>query len=162
MFDILSIRDAAAAQLTNAGDESWAARLRELPPERIHIAVCVEPFLTRIFTGEKTLESRLARNRITPWHRVRAGDAVLLKHSGGPIVGGFEVSACDYIEIGDIEAFWTKYGDALCVDDDFRQRKRASRYATLLTVGRPFALPEPIPCREKNRRSWIDFPKEHP
>ena len=105
MFDILSIRDAAAAQLTNAGDASWAARLRELPPERIHIAVCVEPFLTRIFTGEKKLESRLARHRIAPWHRVRAEDAVLLKRSDGPIVGGFEVSACEFIEISDIEAF---------------------------------------------------------
>jgi len=39
----------------------------------------------RILAGEKTIESRWLVNRSAPWDRVRAGDAVYFKESGGPV-----------------------------------------------------------------------------
>ena len=64
-----------------------------------HIAVMVEPYLTRILEGKKTIESRFSRKKIAPHGKVHKGDVVFLKKSGGPIVGFFRVSEVLFFEI---------------------------------------------------------------
>src|SRR5262245_49036942 len=68
----------------------FADRSRNLS---IHLAVFVEPFLTYLLDGQKTIESRFSAVRCPPYDRVATGDVLLVKRSGGPVVGVCEVSA---------------------------------------------------------------------
>ena len=143
----------------STGHPYWKGRLAALPPGRIHAAILVEPYCSRILSGEKTMESRFSVKRVSPWHRIVPGDAVFLKRSGGEFVGIFEAgevrfrqlrSASDWLEIQGA------FGEQLCVEDDFWERKRDSRYATLIAISRLLIL-EPFSIRFANRQSWIDF-----
>src|SRR5438105_96656 len=53
----------------------------------IHLAVFIEPFLQYILDGKKTIETRFSSVRCAPYERVRSGDIILLKRTGGPVVG---------------------------------------------------------------------------
>src|SRR4051794_23702908 len=75
-----------------ADDTYWAKRLGPIfdgEPHSfsLHLAVFVEPYLDYVLSGRKTIESRFSVVRCPPYRRVQPGDAVLLKASGGPVVG---------------------------------------------------------------------------
>src|ERR1700731_133584 len=77
--------------------EFWMARRGEArnDAERVrnlHLAVFVEPFLSFLLEGRKTIESRFSIHRRPPFECVRKGDIVLVKASGGPIVAVAEIS----------------------------------------------------------------------
>ena len=42
--------------------------------------------IAKILSGEKKIESRWSKNKIAPWDRVKTGDKIYFKNSGGPIV----------------------------------------------------------------------------
>jgi hypothetical protein len=54
---------------------------------RLHLAVFIEPYLSFIFEGTKTIESRFNMRKQAPFGQVSAGDVLLLKRSGGPVCG---------------------------------------------------------------------------
>src|SRR5882757_5711201 len=58
----------------------------------IHLAVFVEPYLSFVLEGKKTVESRFSVNRHAPYEQVRSGDLIVLKKSSGPICGVCRVS----------------------------------------------------------------------
>lgn len=58
-------------RLMSAGVLYWVEKLRDLPPDKIHMALMVEPYLSYILSGEKTIESRFSMKKISPWHRVQ-------------------------------------------------------------------------------------------
>jgi len=135
----------------------WAAKLQETAPERIHVAIMVEPYLSLILQGKKTIESRFSKHKITPWQRVQPGDIVVMKKSGGGFVGMFEAAGVLYEELDNgIDSLRERYQSALCVDDAFWQSKADSRYATLIFITRllPF---KPFSLSFKNRQAWIDL-----
>ena len=53
----------------------------------VHLAIFVEPYLELVLAGKKTIESRFSANRCPPYNAVKKGDLLLLKRSGGPVVG---------------------------------------------------------------------------
>src|SRR3954452_24578662 len=63
-----------------------------LPSCGVHLAVFVEPYLGYVLDGSKTVESRFSVNRCAPFGKVRRGDIILLKRSGGGVVGIARVS----------------------------------------------------------------------
>jgi hypothetical protein len=137
----------------------WAAILAERTT--LHIAVTAEPFLSYIFVGKKTVESRFSIHRITPYGHVNPGDIVLMK-SGG-IVGCFTVS---WVELHDLtldplEDIAAKYGDAICGDADFWAQKSDKRYATLMGIDAVRRLP-PVSITKADRRAWLTLPVEEP
>ena len=48
-----------------------------------HLVILKKPYLEAILGGRKTIESRLAKTRHSPFGRVRAGDTLFLKQSSG-------------------------------------------------------------------------------
>ena len=125
----------------------------------IHLAIFVEPYLSYILEGKKTIESRFGVTRRAPYRKVREGDILILKRSGGPVQGICEVSQVWFYELdkenrGTIEK---DFAAALCAQDPsfWRDRKCAS-FATLMRIRnvrplRPFNIPK------KDRRGWIHF-----
>src|SRR5688572_23664147 len=75
----------------------------------LHLAVFVEPYLSYILDGSKTVESRFSTRPIAPHGRVHEGDVILMKPSGKPIAGwcragrvwNYELDPSSWVEIRD-------------------------------------------------------------
>ena len=123
----------------------------------IHLAIFVEPYLQFVLSGQKTVESRFSVHRCVPYDRVRSGDVILLKRTGGPILGVCQVANAWFYELDpkswqDIRREFTQ---ALCAQDPtfWKARERAS-FATLIRLQHVFAI-TPIRCTKRDRRGWV-------
>ena len=144
-----------------ANDPYWKKSLSELTSSKsaqpnFHLAIFVDPFLTFMLEGKKTIESRFSINRIAPYHKITKGDVILIKESGGPIVGVCKVQERWYYNLD--PKSWTeirKYEDALCITDpSFWKRKKKAAYGTLIKVHH-IAQISPMEIEKKDRRGWI-------
>ena len=144
------------------GHEYWGPRANLLfqTPGRansLHLAVFVEPFLTFVLDGRKTVESRFSIHRTAPFGSVCSGDIVLVKRSGGPIVAVAEVSQVWYYELDSKawEFIRSRFAKQLCIDDpEFWESKSSAYFATLMQLGRVEKI-GPIPCSKRDRRGWV-------
>lgn len=137
--------------------EEWAALATLLndPAVGVHLAVMLEPFLSYILNGQKTIESRFSKNAIAPYGRVAVGDLVLLK--AGPVVGSFRVALADFITLtdGELARLRREYSAAICADgDEFWDARADKRYATLTGVSDVRKLP-PVTVSKRDMRGWV-------
>jgi cytidylate kinase len=144
------------------GDPEWSAVARCLAKQSantpsLHLAVFVEPFLGYILSGKKTVESRFSSVRFPPYGRVSRGDFVLLKASGGPVVGIAEVGAAWFYRL-DAESWRTirrDFAAAICAEDPaFWKSREKAEFATLMYVTRTKRL-QPILWPKRDRRGWV-------
>jgi hypothetical protein len=126
------------------------------PDVSLHLAVLVEPYLSFILDGQKTVESRFSIRSIPPYGRVSAGDVVLLKISGGPIVGAFTAAAVWSYELD--PASWSElrrdFTDALCAQAGFWEQRSRAVFATLVRVADVRRL-SPLSVPKRDRRAWV-------
>ena len=144
-------------QAQTQNNDYWVKKLLHIHFNRAHLAIMVEPYRSLLLEGEKTMESRFSQKMIHPFHRVSKGDIIILKKSGGDIVGVFEAKDVHYFELKseqDVEAIKNEYNQQICCPDEFWDSKMNSRYATLIDVGHLMKL-APIRVSFPNRRSWI-------
>lgn len=144
------------------GDVFWKDYLTrmvndECLPLSLHLAVMVEPFLQLMLEGKKTIESRFSANRCAPYGRVQPGDVILLKRTGGPIVGLCRVSNRWFYELDpkSRETIKEKFARAMCAESPkfWKEREKAS-YATLMRVNRVHPI-NPIRFQKRDRRGWV-------
>lgn len=129
-----------------------------------HLAIFGPPFLDLILEGRKTLEGRFSKVRCAPFGVIEEGDVVLMKESGGLVKGSFVVAKVESFgnlsqeKLGELEA---RYGESLCADADpqYWQKRRASKYATLIHVARPTRFERPFPFPKRDRRGWVVLDK---
>lgn len=122
----------------------------------LHLAVFVEPYLSYVLDGSKTVESRFSTRPIPPHGCVREGDVILLKPSGRPIVGwcragtvwSYELDPSSWEEIRD------RFSPALRAQDDFWETRQAAQYATLIRVEDVHEV-VPTPIDKRDRRGWV-------
>jgi ASC-1-like (ASCH) protein len=142
-----------------AGNAFWETHLQSVilsGTARLHLAVLVEPYLTYILEGSKTVESRFAKTKGAPYRRVDRGDALLLKRQSGPIEGiccvadawFYELRSSSWEEIG------TRFGAAMQVSQQFLDSRSNSLYATLIRITEVLPI-EPLPARKRDRRGWV-------
>ena len=123
----------------------------------IHVAVLIQPYLQFILNGQKTVESRFSTRRFAPYRRVRRGDVVLLKESGGPIVGLCQILSAWFYEL-DPDSWKTIRKDftrALCAQDPafWKEREKAT-FATLMRIQHVKEV-SPIRYTKRDRRGWV-------
>jgi hypothetical protein len=144
-------------------DRDWSDVYTELisnkPKIGIHLAVFIEPFLTKIFQGEKTVESRFSINKISPFGKICDGDIIVAKRSGGPIAGVFiakKVRFYSDVSYTKLEEIKSTYGDKICasLDPDFWERRKKANYITMIHVGKTKATSSHI-IDKNDRCSWI-------
>jgi len=127
---------------------------------QFHMAV-VDPHTGYLITkGSKTIESRLSKVRQNPHERVNAGDVVLIKTAGGPIIGAVRVSRAIYftnLNEEDIHELKEKYNDCIQANDAYWNRKMSSRYGTLLFLTDNCVSERPLHVNKSDRRPWITF-----
>jgi hypothetical protein len=122
-----------------------------------HLAIFVEPFLSYVLDGTKVVESRFSINRAEPYKRVAPMDILLLKTSGGPIVGAAEVSEVTFYQLNaeELERILERFGEALRVEDEeFWTDRRDSCYASIIGISHvtPF---RPLDCDKRDKRGWV-------
>jgi hypothetical protein len=122
-----------------------------------HLAIFRQPYLDKILSGEKTIESRFSRSRSVPFEKVHRGDLILLKETAGPIcaVAVAELIRCfGPLGSGEAEHLMAIYQTELQLKDDFKRAKQNSLYATLITFKDVFPI-KPIQVKKVDRRAWV-------
>lgn len=143
-------------------DPFWSRYLQQLQEAEsyapaLHLAILVNPYLERILSGRKTIESRFSVQRRVPYRQIQKDDVVLLKRSGGPILGIGLVDEVMFYEItpevlANIQAMYT---DELGIDDpNFWSERAGAAYGTLTRLAYVRRLP-PIPFVKRDQRAWI-------
>lgn len=142
---------------TTSSYSSWSV-LRQAVQDRrtIHLAVMVEPFLSYILDGKKSIESRFSKHAIAPFYQIEPGDLVLLKLTGGPVIGCFDTDTVEFVALNKDEHDRLRrcYSTAICADDEFWRARQDKRYATLVGVLNVRML-EPAPVAKSDRRGWV-------
>ncbi len=143
-------------------DAFWSERIADcvrFGPAKasLHLAVFVEPFLSLLMAGTKMIESRFSQAPVPPFNLISPGDLVLLKRSGGEIVGVGHVGNVRYLRRSD--SSWQDlrhtYERQLCAtDDDFWVRVSDSWFASFIWFDQLKQLPA-IDCSKQDRRGWV-------
>lgn len=101
----------------------------------LHVAVLLKPYLDLILAGAKTVECRLTVQARDPFERIERGDRIYFKLSAGPYrataIAGHVMFEADLTprRVGEIRR---DYNHLICGDAAFWNRKRLSRYCTLI------------------------------
>jgi hypothetical protein len=122
-----------------------------------HLAVLSQPYLNRILSGEKTIESRFCKVKSAPFHKANPDDIIILKETSGPILGVALVSKTEFIGPmlpDQVREIMDSHQNALTLDEAFKKLKENSKYVSLLWVSQAIPTP-PITLHKSNRQSWI-------
>ena len=160
MLNINEIMSEILVQAETQKEDCWIEKSRSQDYKNIHLAIMVEPYLSMIFSRDKTIESRFSQKKIKPYGNVFTNDIVVLKKSGGAICGIFNVSdvlSYEFSSENEILNIKNEYNDKIKANESFWDIKSNSKYATLMFVSKVFKLDKPISVSFKNRQSWITF-----
>lgn len=127
------------------------------PTFGLHLAIFIQPFLSLVLSGRKTIESRFSTRRVSPFNAVGSGDVILLKESGGPIVGLTQAKRTWFYQNPqmNLELIRSKYSVRLCAEEDaFWNSRKHAAYATLIELWQPHPI-DPIFCDKRDRRGWV-------
>lgn len=127
-----------------------------------HLAIFVGSTINDIISGRKTIESRFSLGRVLPYGQITKDDEILLKKSGGDVIGKViadNVLYYDNLTPESIAILRKEYGKELCVNDNFWQTKSKSRYGTLIFLKKPERFLVPIKIHKKDRRPWVIMEK---
>lgn len=130
--------------------------LEEIKRHTLHLGIFVEPYLSYMLNGKKTVESRFSKNRIIPYHQITKEDIVFVKKSGGFIMAYFTIKEVQFFDLAEIpiEEIKAKYEKELCVSKSFWIRKKNSNYATLIRIDNIKRL-KPFSITKRGMQSWI-------
>ena len=125
----------------------------------VHLGVFVEPFLEAILDGRKTIESRFGVHRCTPFEKVQRGDIIMLKRSGGPVVGLALAGAASYYELtpdvlGDLRDRFA--AQLYAEDDDFWAARADKRFASLIEIDDTVKI-DTMSVDKRDRRGWVTY-----
>jgi hypothetical protein len=144
------------------GHHFWLSYLSDAarPTSRvgIHIAIFVEPFLSMVLSGEKTIESRFSRKRCAPYGVIGDGDVILLKEVAGPICGialARRTWCHDLISIP-IGRIRDRFGAGIRADEAFWASRADALYATLIELDAVASI-APVSCDKRDRRGWVSL-----
>ena len=124
---------------------------------QLHLAIFVEPYLTFILDGKKTVESRFSCVRCAPFDKVRANDLILLKRSGGAVAGICRVEAAWFYKINRdvLTEIRHNFAAQICpAESGFWSERAASSYATLISLVDVVRVPE-FRIKKRDRRGWV-------
>lgn len=140
--------------------------------KNVHLAILIEPYLSLILKGEKTIESRFTKNRIAPYCQAKEGDIILLKKSGGGIVGVAEIDKAEFHTLesepnaaiskfmgwdgrSNISEIRANFNDQIRATPEFWESKQNARYASLLYLKNVAPLSEPTPFPRQHGSAWL-------
>ncbi len=133
-----------------------------------HVAVVRRCFLDELLAGRKTIESRLTATRRDPFGRVRAGERVYLKESGGPFRGVGVVERAEFSRVRGPRGLWRVLephmeaigGAAIAEAEAFvRSRERSARFVSLVWLRSVAADARGVSIPKLHGRAWLCLPR---
>lgn len=109
-----------------------------------HLAIMRKSWglLPKILSGEKTIESRWYKNKVSPWDRIKKGETVYFKDSGSPVTVSAEVSGV--LQISDLNPLKAKeilveYASRAGIDDmgKYYEIFKDKKYCLLIFLKNP-------------------------
>ncbi len=150
-LEMLALGDASLLVYLNGIFETGSER------SHLHLAIFVEPYLTYILEGKKTVESRFSSVRCAPYDKVQAGDVILLKKAGGPVSGVCRASSAWFYEINrsSLTEIRREFAQQICpAEPDFWSARKDTCFATLISLSDVKRLQE-FSVRKRDRRGWV-------
>ena len=97
---------------------------------------------------------------IIPWNKIALDDIVFVKKSGGDVLAYFKIKDLQFINLDEysIQDIKKKYSKELCVNNEFWELKKDSKYATLIFIKEIVKI-KPIKVTKKGMNSWIKIKK---
>lgn len=144
-------------------DTEWNNYIEQLkcdyPSVGVHLAVFSEPILSELLAGRKTVESRFSTNKVGPFGKIQAGDIILVKKSGGPVVGAFlagTITSFSNLTPSKMRAIRSEYSTRLGLPEKskFWSEKLDAKYGTLISI-KKFKQLSPYPIEKKDRTGWV-------
>lgn len=126
----------------------------------LHLAIFSPGYIQKIFTGKKRLEGRFSKIRCEPFGIVDTGDLVLMKKSGGPIVGYFvvgDVEQYQNVSVKHLGEIVRVYWYDLALTKSFWEKKKGSKYLTILEITRPTKFRFPIAVKKRSLHGWVSL-----
>lgn len=135
--------------------------LDKLKRSNLHLGIFKEPYLTYMLDGTKTIESRFSKNKIAPYNNITTDDIIIIKESSKDVIGYLTIKRIEFYDLQstNIEEIKNKYEKELCVDDNFWESKKNSRYATLIFIDKITKI-KPFHINKSGMQTWIKLNKE--
>lgn len=124
-----------------------------------HLAVMRQPYLDYVLSGEKKVESRFSKVPCAPYKKVKKGDIIVFKETGGPLRAVsmvIDVSFFGNIDSRKNMTLLLGHKDELMISDDFIEKKKDSKYVSIMYLDKVI----PIHCVnliKNDMRSWVVF-----
>lgn len=124
-----------------------------------HLAVMRQPYLDYVLSGEKKVESRFSKVPCAPYKKVKKGDIIVFKETGGPLRAISmikDVSFFGNIDSSKSMTLLLGHKDELMISDDFIEKKKDSKYVSLMYLDKVI----PIHCVnliKNDMRPWVVF-----
>jgi hypothetical protein len=128
----------------------------------VHLAIFVEPYLTAVLEGKKTIESRFAVTRRPPYECVEPNDYVLLKRSGGPVIGIALAKSISFYKLSPtvLAGIRRKFARQLfALDEGFWHDRADKLYATLIELEDAVAV-DPFSIEKRDRQGWVTYDRQ--
>ncbi len=124
-----------------------------------HLAIMDKHTIDMILNGEKTIESRFSKYKISPFNKVKVNDKIYLKESGKKIVASFEVAGVIYFDNLNpkkIIKIKRDYNNLIKAPDIYWNKKLKSNYGTLIYIKNAKKI-KPIIINKKGRQGFVSF-----
>jgi ASC-1-like (ASCH) protein len=124
----------------------------------MHVAIVDFHAARGLIAGVKRVESRLYRSKRSPYGRIRRGETIYFKLSGGEIIGA--TRALRVLEFGDltprgVERLRRRYGRVVRAPAEYWRARRDCRYGVLIWLA---PLREPLagpPLARQYGNGWL-------
>lgn len=126
-----------------------------------HVAILRPALLRLVITGQKRLESRLYRTRRTPVGRIREGDTIFLKPTGGAVQAVCRAGAVRefrHLTVRELRLIRERYQAALRVPQGYWRVKRDSRYGVLIWLADVRRCGPVVRVPRQFGSGWVELP----
>lgn len=127
-----------------------------------HLAIMDKQTINMILNGEKTIETRFSKNKISPYNKVKTGEIVYLKESGKDIMASFEIDKVDFynsLTNDKIKKMKNEFNCFIKAPDEYWYIKSDSNYGTLIYIKNPHKLVKSMKINKKGRQGFVSYEK---
>ncbi|MBU0975420.1 MAG: hypothetical protein ABIE03_03915 [Patescibacteria group bacterium] len=124
----------------------------------LHLAIFTPGYITKIFTGQKTIDARFSKIQCAPFGNIEKGDLVLMKKSGGAIEGYFVAGNVKFyknLTPDKLKEIIKKNWDALALSEKFWQERVSATLLTLIDIKRPTKFRIPVTVKKRSLSGWV-------
>lgn len=126
----------------------------------LHLAIFSHGSINDIFTGKKTLDARFSKIRCKPYGAIEKGDLVLMKRSGGKLLGYFvagEVKFFKDLSPIRLEKLVKKHWNKLSISEEFWKERKDAKYLTLIEITKPTKFRTAVNVVKKDLSGWVSL-----